>query len=731
MAYFVAVAFLLLMVVSGAGCVPAAAQEQQQIQLPTLAQLPTTPEHNLEAAERVSRLFLEAWSNADFPRMYELISFASQEATPYETFLAAYENARDEMTLLDVTYQGNTLLRERDDIAVFNYNVAFSTQILGQFNDLNRSMQLVVDERAGDWRVAWTSADIFPELVGGARLRLERIIPSRANIYDQNGRTLADMNGRVVIVSVIRQEIPQYEACMNTVSDALGQPVADVQERLEARPADWLMELGIIEAQTYTEIGDTLITLCDAQFRNRPVRRYVSGSIAPHILGYVGYPDEVDLPEIQAAGFAQDSILGRSGLELSWDETLRGHPGGRLTITTPGGDVLRLIAEGDPQPSESLWLTIDADFQLAVQQIIANTYSSGRAGGQSNGASAVVMNVHTGEILAMVSYPTFDNNAYTTYPSMGREEANNLIEQFQADPHRPELNRPTQGLYPLGSAMKVVSSIAVLDSGVYDLDTTYNCTAIWNRDIPRFDWTPAGHGVNNTAGAITRSCNPFFYEVGYQLDQRDPWLLPSYARRMGLDEVTGLGDLPEEGGVIGDPDWLETTYGAAWTYSEAVNMSIGQGYIGVTPLQVVRLYAAIANGGDLYRPRLVAQAGLLGETPSYIATPEVMSNADIRFDVLQEVRDGMCAVTSTDPGTAEYQFTNSPLQVLGVCGKTGTAQDPRPAATSHAWFAAYAPRDEPEIAVVVMVENSGEGSGVAAPIVRDIMEVYFFGEDVP
>jgi penicillin-binding protein 2 len=196
---------------------------------------------------------------------------------------------------------------------------------------------------------------------------------------------------------------------------------------------------------------------------------------------------------------------------------------------------------------------------------------------------------------------------------------------------------------------------------------------------------------------------------------------------MGLGQPTGFTDLPEAPGLIPNPEWKRTVLGLDWSFSDAVNISIGQGEVSVTPLQVVRMTAALANGGTLYRPQLVQQVGILGETPSYTVSPVPMSEIDIQTDVLNLVRDAMCAVTTSETGTAEYQFQNSELQTTGVCGKTGTAQDgSRADALSHAWFTAYAPANDPEIAIVVLVENSGEGSAIAAPIARDILEYYFF-----
>lgn len=716
---------LLLLIVACRPTRPAA-----QIQVPTLASLPSP--YQIEGAERIAREFLQNWHDGNFERMFELISFASQGAHPREEFIALYESSHETMRLESLFITDNTTYRSNDAVAIFNYSVAFHSTLFGDFADLNRDLRIVVDERAQDWRVAWTPADIFPEMANGGRLRLEATPPNRANIYDRNGRVLADQEGRIVVINVVRQRIPDYENCLNSLSAALNQPTADVQSRLEARPMTELVQIGTIDEATYNATNAALDQFCDAQFVGRRVRRYpygVFGPVAPHILGYVGYPSEAELPALQQAGFTQDSILGRSGIELYWDETLRGQPAFRLVIVAPTGEILREIASTDAQPGQSLWLTLDMEFQETVNQIVADAYTQAKDswGPGSPGASAVVMDVNTGEILAMVSYPSFDNNAYSAFPVMGRQQAAALIEEYQSDPNHPEVNRPAQGLFPLGSVMKTVTAAAAADSGVYTIDQRYTCFATWNRDIPRFDWNPNGHGTLTLAGALTQSCNPYFYEAGYNLFQADPWILPTYARRLGFGGPTGLQDIAEEPGFIPDPDWYRTTRGFDMTFSDEVNMAIGQGEMQVTPLQVVRWFAALANGGTLWRPYLVNEVGLLGEERRPAYEPEG-TDIDLRADVLATIQSGLCAVTNTSSGsagTAEHIFRDSELQTIGVCGKTGTAQTGGPTTPSHAWFAAWAPRENPQVAVVVLVETAGEGSGVAAPIARDILEAYF------
>lgn len=716
---------LLVMLCLAVACSPT--RPAAQVQIPTLASLPS--EYQSAGAERVAREFLQNWQDGNIERMFDLISFASQEAMPRESFVALYQRSHEAMRLDRLIITDNTAYRSNDELAIYNYSVSFHSSVMGDFSDENRDLRVVVDERARDWRVAWTPADIFPEMATGGSLRLQSVVPNRGNIYDRNGRVLANQEGRIVDVSVVRQRISSYPDCINALSAALNQPTAAVQARLEARPSTELVQIGTIEEAAYTATQASLTQYCNAQFSGRRVRSYplgVFGPIAPNILGYVGYPDESIIPDLQLAGFSQDSIVGRSGIERYWDETLRGQPAFRLVIVSPTGEVLRQLAATDASPGQSVWLTLDADLQEATAHIIADAYTQAKDswGPGSPGTSVVVMDVRSGDVLAMVSYPTFDNNAYNAFPTMGRQTAQALLAQYQNDPNTPELNRPAQGVFTLGSVMKTVTAVAAADSGVYALDQRYLCTGTWNRDIVRTDWFAPGHGMLTLAGSLTHSCNPYYYEAGYQLFMADPWILPTYARRFGFGARTGITDIAEESGFIPDPDWVRQVRGTEMTFSDEVNMAIGQGEVQVTPLQVARWFSALANNGTLWTPSLVREYGLLGEARQTAHTPEG-TPINVRDDVLDTIRSGLCAVTTDPTGTAEFVFHNSELQTIGVCGKTGTAQTGGPTTPSHAWFASWAPRDNPEVVVVVLVETAGQGSEIAAPIARQVLEYYY------
>lgn len=724
---------LFLIVLSAIGllltaCAPARGAEQAA-PLPTLFPTATTA-IDLDAAQRAAVLYLEAWEEQNFPAMYGLISAASREALPYEDFVSTYEGVQNLMTLDQLDFSLRALTQSTPRMALLNYDVHFQTRILGNFDDFGRTLTLIFDSRDSAWRVAWSTGDIFPEMGSGATLRFESSPPTRANIYDRYGTVLADQNGIYVAVNVIKAEMPDLPACRALLAQALNEDESAIQEQFDRAGDNWVIEVGMLEPVAYQQQGDNLRRVCEATFTQKPVRSYPRGALMPHILGNVGYPEPDEVTGLVQAGFNQETIIGRSGIERSWDTVLRGTPGGSLRLVGPDGRTLRELARVSSRPAESIWLTIDAELQEYVLRTLGEAYVDAAEiwAPNSKGASAIVLDIFTGEILAMASYPTYEGNALNPFPAVGREVARLEQERIASDDRRPMLNRPIQGVYPSGSTFKVVPALASLDSGLYTPETTYVSTGLWRfgNDV-RSDWLGTGHGRVNTATALTVSCNSCFYEVGFRMNEIDPYELPSYARRMGLGAPTGLADLPEQGGTIPDPDYIAATSPIPWSYSNAVNLAIGQGEVQVTLLQMSRMYAGIASDGVLYRPQIVRERGILNQR-TFVADPDPNGDFGASQWVIDVLQEGLCGVTTRSVGTAEYIFRQSDLQALGVCGKTGTAEAPGQGGT-HAWFIGWAPAERPEILVGVMVENAGEGSGVAAPLVRRIMEYYFFLRD--
>lgn len=715
----------LLVILVIVGCRPQA--EGSAAALPTAGAGPAAAP-DLESAAKVANAFLTAWQEQNFNQMHRLLTGRLQEATPIDDFRRAYQQAQSTMTLKRLEYKAEALFATDGRVLVFQHQMTFHTGILGSFDDPNRRLHLVVDPSINQWRVAWSPGDIFVEMGTGARLVFQPQIPGRANIYDRNGESLADQYGRMARIYVNNAGIPDRSACFQMLAEAQGKPVSEFSELFDQRSgADWLVDAGLLEPQVYIRHGDKIEKSCKAEFEQEATRRYVNGTLMPHILGHVGYPDADHIPGLEAIGYNAGTIIGKAAIEASWNDTLAGRPGGKLSLVSPTGARLRLLSEVDSHVPESIWLTIDSKLQENIVRLLDEAYRTKAWGRISYGAAVVVMDVNNGEVLAMVSYPSYDGNALNPFPVVGRETANKVLERLAQDERKPQINRATQGLYPVGSVMKGLSAIAALESGVYDESTRYYCTGSWTRGFNTlYDWLPGGHGSMSAQTGITHSCNPFFYELGFRLNAQDPNLLPAFAAKFGLGQLTGINAIAELRGNIPSPDNVLQTTGLPWSYAFAVNLSIGQGEVQITPLQMVRLYAAIANGGYLLRPLLVRERGILDQR-ELVAKRDVMNDTRVSPDNLAIVQRGMCGVVSGSGGTAAHQFLYSPLLDVGACGKTGTAQSAGDDELPHSWFIAYAPAKDPQIAIVTMVENSGEGSAIAAPLTRSILEYYFFG----
>lgn len=685
----------------------------------------SSPTPDVGSPDGVAQSFLSAWQAGNYEAMYSYLSPNSQAEYRLEDFTTTYQSTADTIRLIEIeTNLVSVMESPNGNTAQAAFRVIYKTRAVGDIEE-NLSMQLV---NTGDrWGIVWTPTLIFPEMAGGNTLQLEVENPGRANIYDRNGQWLVSSGATVYTVTIIPGEIGEgYEEDMlNLLSQILRMTPDQIRQQYAGAPEDWEIALGDVDAEILQQNASALQSYPPLGFREKSGRRYFN-VLAPHVLGYTGFIQTEQVEAYRDLGYRGDEIVGQSGLEQWGEEYLAGTPGGVLSAWTPGGQYHGEIARRDPEPAQSIYTTLDRNLQMIVQDAVEEAYrvSEETWAPTAGGASVVVLDVNTGDVLAMYSYPAFDPNALNPNNNHPLTAAgDNYLNYVFSSPLKPLLNRATQGEYAPGSLFKLVTIITTLESGVFEPDSTYTCTGVWNGlgNFVRRDWLEGGHGELTLMQGLTASCNPWFYEMGMRTGQKDFGLLPHYAREFGFGSKLGI-QIAESSGVIPDPDWLWQTMGQEWTLDNSINMAIGQGDVQVTPLQIASLVAAVANGGTVYRPQLVDRIGLIAEEPSVITEPEVLYEPDVSPETLQLVREAMHGVTSNmEIGTAEYRLGS--LQ-MAVAGKTGTAEvggDRYP----HAWFAGFAPYENPEIAIAVMVENGGQGSSVAAPIFRRIVERYY------
>lgn len=686
-------------------------------------------------AQQVATTFLDAWKDGDYPTMYSFISPNARAAFSQEQFVSIYQQLSDVIGLRGLTWDISNVLVEGTTATVSNA-VTFETSKLGTFTDpasedVLRNMYLVATSEG--WRVAWSRNDIFVDWTNSSSLELVNTLPTRGNIYDRDGSILVAQNGIQIQIYLVQQDMPSVDTCIEDLARVLRREREDIRAIFAKYNLDTLFYMGEISEDTARTDGAILESSCSADLRPRNTRQYYD-RVAPHVVGYVGQIPAGETAAYEAQGYPADALVGLKGVEQAFEKQLAGQIGVRLQIRATNGSLIRVVAERPAEPGQSVYLTIDRDLQLITQSVLASAYDDAIPtwSTTSPGAAVVIMEVNTGKIVAMASYPDFDPAVFN--PDTPYFDPQAEIATYSSK--NALLNRAAQGAYPLGSVFKVLSMIAGLDSGVWHSYDSVSCTGTWYGgnfgDITRYDWDADGHGTLDMRGGLVNSCNPYFWTMSVAMNSADPYLLPSYAKRLGFNSSPSLQGLPTSSGYIPDPDSIRTLNGFenyTWAQADATNLVIGQGLMQVTPLQVVGMVAAVANGGTLYDPLVVDRVQLLGSDPSEVFQPSGQ-NLGLSADVLAQVRQAMCDVTLTPSGTANYIFQEWYEQFnyeITVCGKTGTAQAGGEGVRPHAWFASFAGPDpqNPELAIVVIVENSCEGSEVGAPITRRILQQYY------
>lgn len=559
------------------------------------------------------------------------------------------------------------------------------------------------------WQMQIIQGEYFAELAERNRIRLVSLRAPRGTIYDRNGAVLAQ-NAPLFRLIAIPAEIRDESKIAKRISELLGLDEKSVLKKIETgdiNPFSPVLIAAGLSLEEVTVIKENQREIPGIFVEAVPRRDYPHGNLAFHIIGYVGEIPPARWIELREIGYPIDHIIGKDGIESFFDASLQGEDGAREILVNVRGEEIKILSERAPIRGNDIVLTID----LRLQEIVERNLRGKRG-------SIVAIDPLSGDILALASSPAIDPNIFALPLEKGKLTA------IKDDPARPFFNRAISGVYPPGSMFKIVMAMAGIEKGVINDETRFHCYGTLRRDgVSFYCWREDGHGKVNVTEALAASCNIFFYEVAALLGVEN---IEHFATRSGLGELTGIVLPGEAKGNIPGRDERER-----WFLGDIFHLGIGQGEILVTPLQMATLTAAVANKGMLYRPRLVSEIrSPEGEIVKSFPV-ELWKQLPISEDTLNLVRYGMWKVVNEIGGTGR----RAALPEVGVAGKTGTAQVVELEFENgeeipfefrhHAWFTGFAPFENPEIALTVMIEHGESGGRVAAPIARKIFQEFF------
>jgi penicillin-binding protein 2 len=593
------------------------------------------------------------------------------------------------------------------------------------------------------WALQVISGERYLEDARNNQIRSFRLPPQRGSIVDRDGDVLvSNRPGTLVqIWPAALEEVPSdtRRATLRRLARLLGVPPKAVRNKVrEGAETDPLTPVTL-----KTSVGDLKISYLlehqnefpGLQISETHLRNYEHGTLAAQILGFVGEISKDQLETRADDGYAPGDRIGQAGLEAAYDGYLRGIPGtGRVFVDALGLVTSEREFSQLPEAGDNIRLTLDAQLQETAEEAVAYGIRLAHEDGEwaANGGALVAMKVNTGEILALASNPTLDPSVY-----VGTVQEKDLKRLAEPAANHPTLNRAISGLYPPGSTFKPFTALAALEEGMLAPDEVIQCTGKEVIDGQTFmNWDPYKNEPMTLTTALANSCDTYFYRVALRFYERPDSPLQRWSRSMGFGRKTRVDLGPEEAGLVPTPAWrrrtFETEIDKIWTSGDSVQLAIGQGDLLVTPLQMTRAYAMIANGGKLVEPQLVKaveEPRSEGEPPVVLRpyTPKPPRDIGLDPNALRIVREGLHDATHASYGTSASIFGGFPIR---IAGKTGTAEKyvqlpGFKGLRDQSWWCGYGPYEKPELAVCAVIENGGHGSVAAAPAALRVFEKYF------
>lgn len=588
----------------------------------------------------------------------------------------------------------------------------------------------------------------YSALAEGNRIRKEVVLAPRGILFDRHGVQLVQNIG-ISAVAIVPFDLVKSgsgrDRELQKLQQLTGISAAEIQRQADinaSAPFQPVVLKSHLDPPTAEAIKENLPDLPGVRLQTDSTRQYVDGAALSHILGYVGKLDPAEYKALSSKGYLLNDQVGKTGLEYQDEQYLRGQSGTSVVETDAQGRQVRVVSQTDPVPGDNTYLSIDLGLQKEVVTDLQSSMDQQHAklgGNKALAGAAIVMNPQTGEIYSLVSLPDYNLNQF----------ANGItVAQYQAlisDPRLPLLDRAISGLYPPGSTFKPVTGSAALQAGTINAGSTVFCPGFLQRGATRFNcWLGSGHGTQNVVEALAHSCDVFFYTMADKMGDK---LLNKFAQDFGVGRKTGIDLGGEAKGIAPDSDWKKKYFADAftstgdpgwkdsyWYEGNTITYGIGQSYLLVTPLQDLQWTATVANGGKYLRPQVVNHVTSAADGSMVKPFAPVLDHTvQASPQVLAIIREGLREAASPG-GTSGFIWVQKAFaNVPSPSGKTGTAQYGLPDASGnyalHAWYTAYAPAVDPEVAVVTFVEGGGEGHEGASPAAAKILSYYFAHRD--